>query len=282
LLFRAAVLASLLAIVSAPAWASVAPVVTRSWAGYVAGGRGQLHFRTVSAAWTQPSLKCTSGNPGFSGIWVGLGGFKPTSKSVEQIGTRLDCGSSGRVTSGAWYELTPARAQFLKMTVTPGDHLWASVRVMGHEAQLTLVDATRHEIFQKRLAVAAPDVSSADWIVEAPTGCAGQGNCAELPLADFGSVRIIDAHAVLRSGQTGSIVSRTWTTTKVEMLPDPIPYDPHGSGYSAIPGALKDGDRAFTVPWLSSGYRYYVARVARAALDTPGRRLQPGGVRAPR
>jgi hypothetical protein len=269
-------------ILSTPAWASVAPVVSRSWAGYVAGGRGQLRFRTVSAAWTQPTLRCAPPNTSFSGIWVGLGGFKQSSKSVEQIGTRLDCGASGRIHSGAWYELAPGPpSQPIKMVVSPGDRVRASVQVGGHQVQLTLSDLTRHESFRKQLPVRTPDVSSADWIVEAPTGCAGQGNCAELPLADFGAVRIHDARAATRSGLAGSTVSRFWATTKILMLPDEVPYDPNGTGYAAEPGPLRKGGSAFVVDWLSSGFRYG-RRLPGTAVDASGLKIQPGGVGGPR
>lgn len=268
---------ALVASLSAPAFAQVAPVVSRSWAGYVAGGRGDLKFQDVSALWRQPGATCTPNNPGFSGIWVGLGGFKPTSKAVEQIGTELDCGASGRITSEAWFELAPGPAHRLTLPVFPGDLIRASVHVDDGQARLRLADVSRHESFDKRLAVHAPDVSSAEWIVEAPTGCAGQGDCGQLPLADFGTARIADAHASTRGGLTGSTVSNSWITTKVLMLPDPIPYDPSGTGYAAIPSPQHADGSAFTVRWLSSGFAY----LGRVAGSSPQLRLQPGGVLRP-
>jgi hypothetical protein len=264
-----------LALAWTPALASVAPVVSRNWAGYVAGGRGQLRFKTVSASWRQPSLSCAPGSPASFGIWVGLGGYKRTSQAVEQIGTDLDCGPSGRVTSGAWYELVPRPARPIRMEISPGDRLRASVRVAGHRAWLTLTDVTRHESFHKLAEVPAPDVSSADWIVEAPSGCAGQGNCAQLPLADFGTARFTHARATTLGGLSGSAVSRTWITTGVLMLPDPTPYDPNGTGYAATPGPLSSDGSSFVVRWLSSGFRY-LGRVAGAGRH---RRLAPGGAR---
>jgi hypothetical protein len=266
---------------AAPALASVAPVVSRGWAGYVAGGRGDLKFADASARWRQPMLSCASGNPASSGIWVGLGGFRPTSKAVEQIGTDLSCGTSGRVRSGAWYELAPKPAHPIRLRISPGDLIRATVQVRGDQARLWLTDATRHETFDRVVPVPAPDVSSADWIVEAPTGCAGQGDCAQLPLADFGTARISDAHAATRGGLSGSTVSPDWITTKVLMLPDPVPYDPGGTGYAAIPGALRAGGSVFTVRWLSSGFSYGARLAADPLLRAPLWRLQPGGVRQP-
>lgn len=272
-LVAAAVAAVGIAALPAPSLASVAPVVSRGWAGYVAGGRAHLKFRSVSASWRQPTLICTPGNPGFSGIWVGLGGFKATSKAVEQIGTELNCGASGRITSDAWYELAPAPAHRLRLHVSPGDLLRASVRVVAGQVRLKLADVSRGELFERLLAVHSPDISSADWIVEAPTGCAGRGDCSQLPLADFGTARIADAHAFTLGGLTGSTTSSSWITTKVLMLPDPIPYDPGGTGYAAIPGSLRGGGSVFTVKWLSSGF----SQLGRIAAAEPERRLQPGG-----
>src|SRR5579859_6269347 len=170
-LLLALVIALLIASTPALSRADVAPVVSRSWAGYVAGGRGKLKFQDVSASWRQPIAECSPGNQGFSGIWVGLGGFKPTSRAVEQIGTELNCGASGHVTSKAWYELAPGPAHRLAMSVAPGDWIRARVQVANGQARLTLDDVSRHERFDRLIAVQAPDVSSADWIVEAPTGC---------------------------------------------------------------------------------------------------------------
>lgn len=266
----------LIALDSAPAPASVAPVVSRNWAGYVAGGRGQLRFETVSASWHQPALTCTPGNPASLGIWVGLGGFKPTSHAVEQIGTNLQCRDSGSITSGAWYELVPHPARPIVMSVAPGDLMRASVRVVGHRVWLTLADVKRHESFHKLAQVTAPDVSAADWIVEAPSGCAGQGNCAQLPLADFGTARITDARATTRAGLSGSATSLSWTTTRVLMLPDPTPYDPSGTGFAATPGPLSPDGTSFAVRWLSSGFRYLGRAAGPAA---PSWWVDPGGVR---
>ncbi len=59
--------------------------------------------------------------------------------------------------------------------------------VSGTQVTVTLKNLTRKTSFTKRLAMSAPDVSSAEWIAEAPSACFSSGACRTLPLADFGN-----------------------------------------------------------------------------------------------
>jgi hypothetical protein len=62
---------------------------TRGWAGYVVRA-GNSSFDEVTASWTQPRVVCN--RPGSSAArWIGLGGTRSGSKSLEQIGTSADC-----------------------------------------------------------------------------------------------------------------------------------------------------------------------------------------------
>jgi hypothetical protein len=58
----------------------------------------------VSTTFTQPAVKCSSGDQ-YSSFWVGLDGY--SSDSVEQTGTEADCVGKTAEYS-AWYELYPA------------------------------------------------------------------------------------------------------------------------------------------------------------------------------
>ena len=78
-----------------------------NWAGYAVHRPG-ISFRKISASWKQPSAACTKGEETFSAYWVGLGGFSLNAPALEQTGTEVDCGVSGKVVSTAWYELVPA------------------------------------------------------------------------------------------------------------------------------------------------------------------------------
>ena len=150
--------------------------------------RPGVSFRQVSGTWTQPNATCVPGQSTYSAVWVGIGGYKPTSNALEQIGTEVDCNAAGNAVSSAWYELVPAPSRTISLAVHPGDVMHATVTVVGHQVTLELENLTRHRSFDKKLHAPSIDVSSAEWIVEAPSECVSQFACQALPLADFGSV----------------------------------------------------------------------------------------------
>ena len=90
------------------------------------------------------------------------------------VGTKA--GASGKFTAtvtgtasySAWYELVPATSVPIKLKVSPGNKVSASVKVNGTNVTLTFKNLTRKTNFTKTLTMAAPDVSSAEWIAEAP------------------------------------------------------------------------------------------------------------------
>ena len=43
-----------------------------------------------------------------------------------------------------------------------------------------------------------PDVGSAEWVAEAPTGCDYLGNCSTLPLTNFGTVAFSHSSASVK------------------------------------------------------------------------------------
>jgi Peptidase A4 family len=62
------------------------------------------------------------------------------------------------------------------------------------------------------------DVSTAEWIIEAPSDCISATVCQTLPLANFGSATFGDAAAVSSTGHAGSISSRAWGATKINLI----------------------------------------------------------------
>jgi hypothetical protein len=226
-----------------------------NWAGYAIHKSG-VRFRDVAGSWTQPSATCTPGERTFSSDWVGLGGYNERTNALEQIGTETDCSATGRVISSAWYELVPAPSRRIRMTVRPGDRLRASVYVTGDEVRLQLVDLTSHRSFTRTVADSTLDLTSAEWIVEAPSECAGSYACQTLPLADFGSATITGARAVTTKGYAGSIVSRKWVTTRITLASGAqrrFVGNPAGdAGAVATPSALVGDDNSFTVTYGGS------------------------------
>src|SRR3954468_5729273 len=164
-------LAALAAAPTAPAAAAATAETSSNWAGYAVSKSG-VKYRRVSATWIQKPVDCSAAGRTFSAYWVGLGGLSESSQALEQIGTDADCTSGGRATYSAWYELVPAAAVDIRsLPVRAGDKLAATGDLRGHTVNLRLTNVTRKQTFKKPLTAAQVDVSSAEWIVEAPSLC---------------------------------------------------------------------------------------------------------------
>lgn len=237
-----------------------------NWAGYAVHAPG-VGFTRVLGAWTQPRARCRRGHSTYSAMWVGIGGFAGNAPGLEQVGTELDCTASGRMASTAWYELIPAPSQATHMRVRPGDSMAASVTVVGHQVTMDLSDLTTHARFQKVLQAPSIDISSAEWIVEAPSECTSASSCRTLPLANFGTARFSLAQAQSSNGHMGTISDRAWRSTKIRLTPGGrrfVAY--HGSGPAA--GAartsrLHSSGSAFSVTFgrVSAGAGKYLGRL---------------------
>jgi hypothetical protein len=225
--------------------------VSENWSGYAAHRSG-THFRRVSASWRQPTGTCTSGETTYSAFWVGLGGFNLSSDALEQIGSELDCDSSGTETLSAWYELVPAASHAIKMTLHSGDLIRASVTVVNKRVTLALSDVNRHESFGKTITDHEIDISSAEWIAEAPSECSSANDCQTLPLTDFGNVAFSGASAENASGHTGSISSSRWSTTRIVLATTGTRFISTTNSVAATPTALTGGGRAFSVDYSGS------------------------------
>lgn len=242
----------------ANAIASISPetVVSSNWAGYVVGPTNATSapsstFTSVSAQWVQPAVNCGVGESSYSAFWVGLGGATDTSQALEQIGTASDC-RAGTAVYSMWYELVPAASVKIKFKVFPGNVIAASVKVKGTEAMLQIKNLTRRTNFTKKLRVSSPDLSSAEWIAEAPSGCNASGRCIQLPLANFGSISFSRA-AATAAGHAGTIGDASWTATAIKLIEQPsvlgriIATQPSPNG--ATPSALSGDGMSFAVDW---------------------------------
>ncbi|MCW3063959.1 MAG: hypothetical protein JWN32_1131 [Solirubrobacterales bacterium] len=200
-----------------PAGAAVTAATSTNWAGYVASKSG-VRFRRAAGFWTVPSATCSTGAPTYSAVWIGLGGYHSGSKGLEQIGTESDCRSNGSARYTAWYELVPDAAHSAGITVRPGDRMSASVLVSGHTVRLRMVDLTRNRSVTKRLTASAIDVTSADWIVEAPSACTSATSCRTLPLANFSPVTFAGAQSTSTGGHTGKIADSAWSAVALSLV----------------------------------------------------------------
>jgi len=230
--------------------------VTSNWAGYaVTPTDTNAVYRAVSGSWVQPKVSCTAGSQSFSAFWIGLGGFSEESQALEQIGPSADCTASGKAVHSMWYELVPAAPVPIKLKVSPGNQIAATVVVDGTNVTVRIRNLTRKTVFTKRLTMASPDVTSAEWVAEAPSGCDQGGNCAVLPLANFGTVTFSQAGTATADGFGGTIVNPAWTTTGLQLASDGSAFGRMIRGTvtgSAIPGDPTPDGTGFSVTWQSA------------------------------
>ncbi len=244
-----AALAALI-VLAAPTGAGASTWATTSsnWAGYATSSPGTT-FRHVSGTWVAPAAHCGSGGRRYSAVWLGLGGLHTTSRALEQVGTEADC-AGGKGYYSAWYEIVPAAPIRLSLTVRPGDTMSASVGVSGRSVKLFLADRSRGTSFTKQLDVAQVDVSSAEWIVEAPSACGARG-CRALPLANFGTTSFAAVKATSATGHTGSISDPAWSAVAITLSTRArgLRFTTDQSSGTAAPADLSPAGDAFAVTY---------------------------------
>lgn len=229
--------------------------VSANWSGYTlqdANATG-LEFTSVTGTWRVPTTTCESGSSASAAFWVGLGGSSDTASGLEQTGTGVDC-LNGTARYYAWYEILPASAVEVPLKVKPGDQITTSVNVNGTTVLVQIKNRTRKTSFTKALTVAAPDLTSAEWIAEAPSDCDPAGRCAVLPLANFGTVNFTRA-ATIATAHPGTISDSTWANVAIKLVPETARFFAARSAPStagAAPGALSADGRSFAVSWLAS------------------------------
>jgi hypothetical protein len=258
-LAAAAAACALGAVPATAAAADVQQASSENWSGYVAGGSSggsDPQFKSVSGSWVTPTVKCDSGTS-YSSFWVGLGGAGQ-SNALEQTGTEADCASSGSAASYyAWYELVPSAPVKVGMPVQAGDHVTGKVTVSGSSVTVALTDQTSGGSFTKTLSMSNPDVSSAEWIAEAPSSCDQSADgCSPLPLADFGTIDFSGASATSTNGHTGTISDPDWSAAAVSLSPSAQDMGFGGSQFTsqqssagASPSSLSSDGSSFSVAY---------------------------------
>jgi Peptidase A4 family len=266
----AALAASALALAAVlTADAAHADLKSSNWSGYVAMGFGStastaspgMSFTTVAGQWIEPKASCTTGAATSSSVWVGLGGYTVTSNELEQAGTEADCGPDGKPSYYVWYELVPAGSVTVRsMKVFPGDVIRASIVVDHSNVLVQVTDKTRNRRFSRRLEMASPDLSTAEWIVEAPARCGlvETAGCNQSELTNFGKVAFSHTTAV-GNGAIGTTVGSNWTTTALQLAPNgsrhfgsPGAGGSEAGGAGATTSAAWNGGRCFSVTWSPS------------------------------
>ena len=216
-----------------------------NWAGYVVSDRAgrPISFTSVIATWKQPKAVCASGAAA-SAFWVGLGGYEAGATGLVQIGADADCTDSNEPKYSAWYDIPPSPGVFLKLKIDAGDILTASVSVNTARTKvlLRIANTTTGVTFSKLLPVSSPDLSSAEWIAEAPATCDGFG-CRTVSLANFGSVAFTKIAAV-SGGRQGTITDARWTATPIRL----VPRSHHRFRFPGFSGAGRPSSTAGAAP----------------------------------
>jgi hypothetical protein len=213
-----------------------------NWAGYaVTGSAGSV--TDVKGSWTVPAVTCPGGSQ-YSSFWVGIDGY--SSSTVEQIGIDSDC-SNGNPVYYAWYEFYPKPSfRINSMAINPGDNISAEVKYTGRgQFTVSIKDVNTTASFSKSAKVNSAQMSSAEWIAEAPW------SGGVLPLADFdtayfgldntGVPSTNNATVNGNNGNMGSFGSSVPITMVTSL-----------GAVKAQPSSVSSDGTSFSVQWFSS------------------------------
>jgi hypothetical protein len=139
------------------------------------------------------------------------------------------------------------------LKVKPGDLITTSVNVNDTSVLIQIKNRTRKTVFTKSLTMDAPDLTSAEWVAEAPSSCDASGaRCRVLPLANFGTVTFTKA-ASIASAHPGTIADPAWSRVSIKLVPGGSQFGRlDSSPAGALPGALTADGRGFPVTWVSN------------------------------
>jgi hypothetical protein len=217
-----------------------------------------MAYTDVTGQWVEPRATCTTGASTSVALWVGLGGYSESSQALEQTGTSADCSASGEASYYAWYELVPADSVNVNgLKIFPGDVIASTVLIKGTDVLVQVKDRTRKTSFTKHLQMRTPDLTSAEWIAEAPSEC-GANACREIPLTNFGSVTFSRTYA-WGNGTPGTITSPSWMSSSIQLIPharrsfgDPNDPTSGAGGAGAAPEGLAPDGTGFSVNWQAN------------------------------
>jgi hypothetical protein len=266
------------------------PAVSSNWAGYVATGPGStattaspaMTYTDVTGQWVEPKAVC-GGVATSVALWVGLGGYSTDSQALEQTGTSADCAADGTPSYYAWYELVPANSVTIKLKIFPGNVIASSVVVSGGSILVQVTNRTRGTRFTRRLTMATtPDLTSAEWIAEAPAECSSISDCKQVALTNFGAVIFTRTYAV-GNGVDGTITGPGWSATPIQLVPRAQRFygateqaSGSAAGAGAMPLALVADGSGFAVDWQANASSMASSAAASASSTAPATGMATG------
>jgi len=164
-----------------------------NWFGYNQGSLelGGKQFNAITGDWVVPAAtNHAAGQDEYSSDWIGIGGgcvdagCTVTDSTLIQTGTEQDVDATGAPSYSAWWELVPAPSiSISNMTVSPGDHMHASLSEVVNDANvwnITITDVTKNETFTTTVPYPSTH-ATAEWIEETPLEIGTDAGFAALP-----------------------------------------------------------------------------------------------------
>jgi peptidase A4-like protein len=214
-----------------------------NWFGYGQGSleQGGKQFNAITGDWTVPTAtQHTAAQAESSSDWIGIGGgcvdagCTVTDSTLIQTGTEQDVDSTGKASYSAWWELVPAPSTTISnMTVTPGDHMHASLAeaIAGSNVwTITLQDVTRNESFTTTVPYSSSHLT-AEWIEETPLLIGTNAGFASLPNLSTPAFDLASTNgspAGLKSSE-----QMVLTDSNQNVIGTPSSPDPDADGFSA-------------------------------------------------
>jgi hypothetical protein len=205
---------------------------SRNWAGYAATAGS---YTAVSGTWTVPEFAPDS-PVGSDATWVGIGGVR--GKDLVQAGTQETVSSRGRTEYQAWVETLPQPSRTVPLPIRAGDSISVSIEQSANEQwQITFTNNTSGKPYQVTVQYKS-SLSSAEWVVEAPSARRGR----LLPLDTFGAITFSRASAV-KDGRTVTVAEAgghpiTMIGRVGEALASPSGLGQDGGSFSVLESAL--------------------------------------------
>ena len=166
-----------------PRLAQGALETSSNWAGYVVShGR----FTSVSASWVVPAVKGGTQPTEVAAVWVGIDGRG--TRNLEQIGT-LSAELGGSPAYEVWFEVVPKAPVYVRMALSPGDSVTASVTTNGNgNFTLFIRNNTTHAAYSTLQPSPGAELVTAEVVAEAPATASGP-----TPLPNFGTLTFSNA-----------------------------------------------------------------------------------------
>jgi hypothetical protein len=166
-----------------------------------------------------------------------------TEQDANCVASNRDSCATSQAVYYFWIEEFPAefQEQITNLVPNPGDVVGAQAGWASGQAQFLLCDYTQSLCVTGAQSSGGPD-SSVEWIVERTSLCSvSTSNCSPQPLANFGSVTLLNCTYDLSNG-TAAFIDQASATS----------YDMNDGNLLASTGAV-DSNGTFSVTW--KGYQ---------------------------